>query len=228
MEYFIYQGDQSHGPLSFEDLKQKNIIASTPIWKEGLAGWVHASTIHELKELFAKQPPAFQTIHTSPPHYTLGPDYSSSASVTEKIGYSIGKSIRTIIILIVVAFGVYFLYGQLNTGRTSSYSLPPIIEDPEHARPEQYLSASGTYRTNFWGNKFVLNGRVTNNAAHTNYKDIRVKVSFLSPTKTVLSTQEYVIYDYVPYGSTKDFTLKLDRPAVASACSFAAVTATYY
>lgn len=117
----------------------------------------------------------------------------------------------------------YFIHdgtGQLGTSA--------LILDPERAHPKAVLVASGTYHPNFWGTKEVINGIVSNKATHTNYKDVHLSVIFYSQTNSIISTQEYILYDYFPYGSTKAFSLKVDKPTAAATCGWLAVGSTYY
>ena len=56
-KYFFKDGSTQLGPFSFEELKNKNITADTPVWYEGLDQWTTAGNVEELKELFTLKPP---------------------------------------------------------------------------------------------------------------------------------------------------------------------------
>jgi hypothetical protein len=120
-----------------------------------------------------------------------------------------------------------FIYNKSRTTTFYTTTTIPFV-DMEPLNPAQLLVANGTYHPNYWMTKEEINGTVANNATHTNYKDIHIKVIFYSLTNSVISSQEYVLYEYVPYGSTKAFSLKLDKPAGAVKCGWPAVAATYY
>jgi hypothetical protein len=183
-----------------------------------LAEWSKAEDIKELNGLFSQSPPTFK-INNQSTKASI-----KTVSITEKVGYKLGRNLGlTGLLIILIIGGIYFYSSQHSS---SSYSMP--LQDSEHSNPAQYLDASGTYHPTFWGDKVVLNGKVTNNANHTNYKDIRIKVYFYSQTKTVISSQDYIVYDYVPYKSTKEFNLKIVKPQAAVSCGWVAIGGTFY
>jgi len=221
MSYFIHDGTGQLGPFTIEELKGKGILSTTPVWKEGLIDWVQASSLDELKGIFIQSPPTFK-IQNSPSRLP-----SSLISITEKIGFKLGKFLGwSGLILILLLLGV-FLYNKAHTPAYYTSTSASIL-DPERSYPKAFLVANGTYHPNFWGTKEEIDGTVTNKATHTNYKDVHVSVIFYSQTNSVISTQEYILYDYFPYGSTKAFSLKVDKPAAAATCGWIAVGATYY
>lgn len=56
MEYYYSTNENKKiGPLSIDDLKQKNITSKTLIWYEGLEDWKTAEQLPELKSLFEKK-----------------------------------------------------------------------------------------------------------------------------------------------------------------------------
>ena len=131
------------------------------------------------------------------------------------------------VLLIILLIALYFHNQSFNRYSASNVPNLPLL-DPEHNHPDWFLATGGTYKQNFWGTKEEISGTITNKATHTNYKDVHVKVEFLSQTKTVISSQEYVVYQYVPYGSTQTFTLDLPKPAATASVSLGVVSATYY
>jgi hypothetical protein len=56
-KYFYSNGEGKEGPLTLEELKQKDINPKTLIWFEGLDDWKEAETIEELREIFELLPP---------------------------------------------------------------------------------------------------------------------------------------------------------------------------
>ena len=221
MSYFIHDGTRQLGPFTIEELKGKGILNTTPVWKDGLSEWVQASSLVELNGVYIQSPPAFKP-QNSPLRIP-----SHSTSTIEKIGFKLGKLLGwSGLVLILLLVGV-FLYNKAHTPTYYISTSVPIL-DPERSYPKTFLVANGTYHPNFWGTKEEISGTVTNKATHTNYKDVHVSVIFYSQTNSVISTQEYVLYDYFPYGSTKAFSLKVDKPAAAASCGWIAVAATYY
>ncbi len=57
MEYFILVNNQKQGPYSIEDLKAKDIDATTMIWRVGCTDWTSADKLDDLKELLISLPP---------------------------------------------------------------------------------------------------------------------------------------------------------------------------
>lgn len=66
-QYYIYLDNEQKGPLSFEELKEKNISRETSVWFEGQADWKKAFEIEELTELFKSVPPPINTFTQTPP-----------------------------------------------------------------------------------------------------------------------------------------------------------------
>lgn len=71
--YFIHNGISKEGPYCIDELKGK-INKETFAWKEGMADWVLAETLPELKDLFPKMPPPFnipENLQAGPPDFKL-------------------------------------------------------------------------------------------------------------------------------------------------------------
>lgn len=60
-KYFLHNGSESSGPFTIEELKEKNIVKTTPVWFDGLEHWKTAGDIPELTRLFIINPPPFQS-----------------------------------------------------------------------------------------------------------------------------------------------------------------------
>jgi hypothetical protein len=221
MSYFIHDGAAQLGPFSIEELREKRILNTTPVWRDGLKDWVQASSLDELRGIFVQLPPAYKDAG-----YNI-PKQSEPTSTTEKIGFRLGRFLGwSGVVLLLFLIGV-FLYNKSHQPTYFTSSITPLV-DPERSFPKSFLAVGGTYRPNFWGTKEEISGTVTNKATHTNYKDVHINVIFYSQTNSVISNQEYIIYDYFPYGSTRAFSLKVDKPNAAATCGWIAVGATYY
>lgn len=223
MNYFIHEGQMQTGPFSYDELKTKQIQPTTPVWREGLNEWVEASQLSELSGLFTLAPPPF---HPKPSSAAYSPS-TRLLSSAGNAGYRVGKTLGIGGILLTVLLLIYFYYQSVNRYNPSHGSSTWFI-DPEHNHPDWFLNTQGTYKSNFWGDKEEISGSITNKATHTNYKDVRIKVEFLSQTKTMISSQEYIIYQYVPYGSTQSFSLSLPKPPATVSVGLGVVSATYY
>lgn len=56
-KYFYSNGQDKEGPVTLEELKQKDITPKTLIWYEGLDDWKEAENVDELREIFELKPP---------------------------------------------------------------------------------------------------------------------------------------------------------------------------
>jgi len=56
-KYFYSNGQDKEGPVTLEELKQKDITPKTLIWYEGLDDWKEAENVYELREIFELKPP---------------------------------------------------------------------------------------------------------------------------------------------------------------------------
>lgn len=56
-KYFYSNNQQKEGPVSLEELKQKDLHPDTLIWHEGLEDWKKAESVDELREIFELSPP---------------------------------------------------------------------------------------------------------------------------------------------------------------------------
>jgi hypothetical protein len=209
-KYYFYTGHEKFGPFSIEELKNKHITSNTPIWKEGLKDWVKASDLEEVNSSVLNTPPPF-----------------NKSSLSRKTDKKLGRTFQVLgLVLLIVIVIIPILF---NRNRAPGIlTATPILIDPEHLNPANYLQAGGTYRPNFWGTKYELSGTITNIAAHTNYKDVHVKIKFFTRTNTLIGSKEYILYDYFPYGLKKSFTITVDKPTVAASCGWQVIGATVY
>lgn len=72
-KYFIYQENQQIGPLTFEELQERNVGKDTMVWFDGLAEWKKAGDLLELNDLFQAGPPPV-------PAGTYGPGAQQSSN----------------------------------------------------------------------------------------------------------------------------------------------------
>ena len=135
---------------------------------------------------------------------------------------------KKIILLLFVSGLMYACQNSTSnsSGAQDYESKKMSVAEIERANPENFLDASGTYNGNFWGDKLKVHGTVTNKATVANYKDVVVRVTFYTATETTLDTKDYVIYDYFPAHSTKNFELNLSKPSACKKIGWDAVTAT--
>lgn len=52
MKYYLYYDKQQYGPLELDELKNHTITPQTLVWHDGLANWLNAEEVEDLKFLF--------------------------------------------------------------------------------------------------------------------------------------------------------------------------------
>ena len=81
----------------------------------------------------------------------------------------------------------------------------------EQFKPTEYLSASGTYRQNFWGDKLKINCEITNKATMATYKDAVIRITYYSKTNSIIGQDDQTVYEIFPANSTKTVQLKINN-----------------
>ncbi len=219
--------------MSLENLLKSGINGNTLIWHYGLSDWTPARNLEELKPLFDQKPPAFEAVQP-PPLPVPPPPFSGANSIPQKrsgFGRRIGKAIVFLLITAGILFSI-FIYNMQNRGGYAShaaYSENKIsVGDYERMHPAEFLDATGTYNETLFGNKIKVHASVTNRATVANFKDIVIEVSYYSATKTLINTERFVLYEYVPAHSQKDFEWKIKPPGGTNTISWDAVDAKPY
>lgn len=64
-KYFYANGQEKHGPFSFEELKHNDIKSDTLIWYEGLTNWEPANKVEEMREIIELVPPPLGLANSS-------------------------------------------------------------------------------------------------------------------------------------------------------------------
>ena len=57
-KYYLHNGSEKIGPFDKEELKQRGVVKTTPIWVEGRERWTCAENYEDLHDLFFIIPPA--------------------------------------------------------------------------------------------------------------------------------------------------------------------------
>lgn len=65
-KYFYSNGNERHGPVSFNELEQENITNNTLIWFEGLDDWTPADDLTEMKPILELKPPPISIQEAEP------------------------------------------------------------------------------------------------------------------------------------------------------------------
>jgi hypothetical protein len=135
------------------------------------------------------------------------------------------RSLLAILSFFAITIVLVLQFNHRRTVYPPFYASTTAFVDPEHAHPASYLVANGAYRPDNWVDKEMITGTVINNARHTTYSNIHIKVRFLNATGIVVSVQEYILSETVRNGTTGNFRLKIRRPLSAVACAWTAVDA---
>ena len=231
--YYVRINNESQGPFSLDELQNLSISREIYVWKQGMNDWMQAKDVVELGPILQKAtppftaPPPFEQAHTAPinqqTHYQAS---QPPVSTTERVGFHLGRFLKrfsVVIILVLIMVGaLYYRNAEASSAAFDTYS------DPEQSSPASYLDvASGDAQQNLVG-QMVIKGSITNSASHTNYKDAIIRVTFYSATESEIDSKEYVIYEYFPYGSKKEFKLKVDKPKATKSYNITAIGATPY
>ncbi|MDD4236717.1 MAG: hypothetical protein PHF99_11945 [Bacteroidales bacterium] len=128
-----------------------------------------------------------------------------------------GKIILIIAIVLIGIFAAIAIISNINqngSGHNSGDNYQEkvmTVEETERSQPTKFLSATGTYRENFWGDKFKVDCKITNKATVATYKDAVVRVTYYTKTKTVLGSNDYTIYETFPPNSTKTVEIQIEN-----------------
>ena len=209
-KYFIRIADDQKGPFSIEELKIQNITSSTFVWFEGLENWIEASKVEELQSILGAVPPPFN--RTGEPS-----DSSSSAPKddTPKPSKRGLTSLQWIGVALLAVFLCVTIISNLRRNDRSGGAYESKVKtvlEIEQESPTKFLKATGNYRENFWGNKFVLDLKVENNATVANYKDVILEINLYSATNTLLKTINHTCYEYFKAHEQKTFELRIEKP----------------
>jgi hypothetical protein len=196
-KFYLHNGTEQEGPFSKSELKEKNITRKTEVWYEGLNDWTNAENVDDLKNIFNT---------SSPP-----PIRSKVVDKKKKTKSWKGILIKTAVVSVLIIVGLQ-IYADVNDRNYETYSDKVMtIEEIENATPANFLDAHGTYNESFWGTKINVDGKISNSATVADYKDVVVRVTYYSKTKTVLGTEDYTLYEVFPPNSVKPFKLKIEN-----------------
>ncbi len=232
-KFYLHNGTEQQGPFDIDELKAKNITKETSIWHEGLPEWTTADKVDELKELFSKTtPPPFTAKTVVPPPIQKSQTKNTHIPIPKKKN-TLGIALRSIGVIGAIVIVVMVLAnmneggsGSANKDSQSYQEKVMTVEEIEHSQPTRFLSASGNYNQNFWGDKIKVYGIVKNTATVASYKDAVVKITYYSKTKTELGSKEYTIYENFPPHSEVKFELKIENYKEVSLIGWDVIQAT--
>ncbi|MDG2194251.1 MAG: DUF4339 domain-containing protein [Polaribacter sp.] len=200
-KYYLHNGTEQDGPFDISDLKSKGITAKTEVWYEGISDWTNADEIDELKGLFSKVTP--------PP---IRPKSTTKDPIKKK--NKLGRNLQFLGLILLLAFIGFTVVPNLlnNNENPKSYIEQKMtIEETENSDPLRFLSVEGNYNESFWGTEFKLKGKVTNRATIADYKDLVMRITYYSKTKSVIGTKDYTIYQVFQPNRVTSFKLDVEN-----------------
>lgn len=211
--YFLHDGNEQKGPFTFEELINKSLSKNTNIWKEGTSSWVKAEELDELK-VYLK---TTSSPLTSPTTVNAIPPMQIKPKKKFPLGYVLG-----FLLLGVVAVYFWNQYNNrvedidliLNSSTTKEKSpeeLKAELISRERENPTRYLDVTGTYRKNLIG-ETVLEGKITNTATLAVFKDVVIKASYMGPSGTIISEENFTKYQLIYPRGAIEFKFKTFAP----------------
>lgn len=229
-EFYYFDGQTKIGPISFDDLKKKNIERSTLIWYNGLKDWVIAEELDFLQDVF-RGPPPINNISGS----TLENKQSN-----DKRNSKLKWWILVIVFLIFIISGItYFLFTrktssalpfktnnvEINEGYSNKryhnstqskenddeLALMELYEI-ERKQPTKYLSLKYDIDNKILSSKIKVKGTIYNDAIVAVFKDVVLKITYYSKTGSFLKEDYEVIYQYVYSTEPVNFKFNLSPP----------------
>jgi hypothetical protein len=235
-KFYLYTGTEQQGPFDISELRTKNIKRETPIWYEGLSEWTTAGQIEELNELFSSTtPPPFESRTPPPPPIQKPENHLPNVNKpsTKKKKY-VGWIIFIILIIVALVIVALVVSNDQSKNKRSSQGENTYqekvmtVEEIEKSKPTEFLTIRGTYQENFWGDKINVDCILTNKATVATYKDVQVRVTYYSKTKTVLGNKDFTIYEFFPPRTTKTTELKVDNYKDVSSIGLTVIDAIPY
>jgi len=206
--YYLHNGTEQQGPYDIEDLKQKGIQNQTPVWYEGLSEWTTADQIEELKDLLGKAtPPRFSGTHSTPLP-TTSKEKNRMGTILQLIG--VVGAIFIITMVVRANMGDSEKVQQETVTQTYEQKVM-TVEEIERSEPTRFLTAEGKYNKNLLGDKIKIRGIIRSTATVASFKDVVLRITYLTKTKTKLGSNDHNIYEQVLPRSEVKFDLKVDN-----------------
>lgn len=92
--------------------------------------------------------------------------------------------------------------------------------------PLDYLTISYNLDYSVWSGQNFIEGYIWNKAKYAKYKDVKIKISYFSKTKSLIRTNYKTIYEYVYPSSKKSFKFKVSSPSGTKTIGLEVVEAT--
>lgn len=120
--------------------------------------------------------------------------------------------IKTAIVSTIIIVTGFYLTDKYDSREGETYEEKLLtVAQIEDANPTDFLELEGNYNKSFWGTEYKIEGKIVNRASVADYKDIILRVTYYSKTKSTIGTKDYTIYEVYPPTSTIPFMLKVQN-----------------
>lgn len=108
-----------------------------------------------------------------------------------------------------------FIFGLIITScdspvtRDNYYSKISELYTYEADNIVSFLSLEGSYNQSFWSSNFVISCKIKNQAKVSACKDVVIRITYVSPTNSVIITEDYTIYKVFNPQSEKDVEFEI-------------------
>lgn len=214
--YYIYEGDKQHGPYTLHQLIAMQLNPAVPVWTEGFTQWTKAREVPELKPIFSTSSLRLNT-HSSASNGNAAPH-----STTERVGFIFDKKWRIGLAIAAIALTVFLVARTQQPGSEPANAGAALSKSPEQVRadlkqheitkPAHYLYGKLKPRKNAIG-ETILKGTVENMATIASFKDVVLKITWLSATNSELSVTRHTVYETISPAQTVPFELKTIGPS---------------
>lgn len=223
-KYYLIYNDEQKGPFSLEELMEQGVNEKTLVWHEDLPDWKPAGELDELRNFnLRKAPPPIKKNEVE----STKTNNQNVPKKRKKRWVSVLKiSLWFIGVIIFLSLLIdYFTMGDI----TENYSEKVFsVEVIERAEPLRFLSIEAGWYENLLSTKFVIKGSITNAATVAKYKDIVIRVFYYSKTDTVIKEADFVLYEFYPANSTKEFELRVPYMSNATSLGWSIIQASPY
>jgi hypothetical protein len=256
-KYYLIVDEIQKGPFSFEELKDFSLNKNDLIWFEDLVDWTPIEKIDELSSLIKKVPPPIKKSAVLPPPINNEVKTIEKESFVPKYKWYVLGVVGLIVLLVIAIStkNKNSHNEQSNTSSKTNISIPDVQEKKElssnelreqllkkeQSNPLKYLTVNGSMRENkvkiqhstmFRSSKwkkdgYILEGYIGNSASIASFKDVKVVVSFISNTGSVIEETGFVVYDYVPSTNGITYKQKIYAPEGFSSYEFSIDDAIY-
>lgn len=255
-KYYIHNDGKQSDALDKEQLKALKITRDTPIWYEPLKDWTTAGKVEELNDIFENTPPAFNPPKTEEENedksFLKLPSLNRNTSIIILVIVSV--AIIMLIYKSLVASTIKqnsdspVIKKEMPTKvyapkekKKSASELREELRKNEQNRPLDYLSISASEKQNkiqtrngtifrsseYKIDGYLVEGYISNSATIAVYKNVFYKISYISQTGSIISTENFALYEYIYPSDAVKFERKVYPPSETFSFSYEIVKSSY-